>query len=264
MTMVTIASASHPGMRKKENEDYCAHFPPEDGSVNRKGTLLALADGMGGRVGGALASKLAVEVLMQEYYKDYFSPIPDALEQAFIRVNEEVIAKGKTDTELEGMATTLTAVVLKDDKMYHAHVGDSRAYIIYGDSISHFTEDHSYVANLVKAGAITEEAALTHPQANILMKAIGIDSELKIDLSEKHRNLKKNEYILLCCDGLYKEVPDEEILEIVQEYPAPDVACKKLVEKANENGGDDNITVMIAKIDKVNFASGIINRFKSL
>jgi len=261
MTMVTIGSASHPGKRKKENEDYHAYFPPEEGRINKKGILIALADGMGGRSGGAIASKIAVEALMEEYYKDYFTSIPESLEKAFLRANEEVIVRGQKDINLEGMATTLTAVVLKNGKMFYAHVGDSRGYTIYGKNIVHFTEDHSYVASLVKAGAITEEEALTHPQANIITRAIGVHSDLTIDVSRRHQRLKKNQYIMLCCDGLYKEVPDKEILNTICKYQEPDVACKKLVEKANQYGGSDNITVLVAKINKLNFISSILSRF---
>jgi PPM family protein phosphatase len=263
MTVVTIATATDTGRRKKENEDFCAYYPPEEGSQHKKGILLALADGMGGRAGGATASKIAVDVLMQEYYRDFFGTIPESLAKAFQKANQAVIAKGMAARGLEGMATTLTAVVLKDDKMYHAHVGDSRAYVIYEDRITHFTEDHSYVASLVKAGAITEEEALTHPQANVITRAIGADEELKIDLCEKPRPLKNNEYILLCCDGLYKDVSDAEILGIVREHKEIEVACQKLVDKANEYGGTDNITVLIARIDRLNLASSILNRFKS-
>ncbi|MFC1859772.1 Stp1/IreP family PP2C-type Ser/Thr phosphatase [Thermodesulfobacteriota bacterium] len=260
MTFVTIGTASHPGMRKAENEDALAYFSPEEGRQHKKGLLLALADGMGGRRGGAIASKIAVELLMEEYYKDYFNSIPDSLQQAFFKVNTEVIAKGQADWNLEGMATTLTAVVLKDDKLYYAHVGDSRAYIIYNTEILPLTEDHSYVASLVKAGAITEEQALTHPQANIITKAIGISPELSIDISREHLNLQQGQYILICCDGLYKVVPEKELLEIVNEYPKPDVACEKLVEKANEYGGPDNITVLVARVDKINLLQSILRK----
>ena len=133
--MITIGSASHPGRRKRENEDYHAYFPPEEGWKNKKGILIALADGMGGRSGGAIASKVAVEALMEAYYKDYFTNIPKSLEKAFLKDNEVVIDRGQKDAKLKGMATTLTAVVLKNGKMFYAHVGDSRGYTIYGENI---------------------------------------------------------------------------------------------------------------------------------
>jgi protein phosphatase len=261
MIKVTIGSASHPGKRKKENEDYHAYFPPEEGCKNKKGILIALADGMGGRSGGAIASKIAIEALMEAYYKDYFTSIPESLEKAFLSANEEVIARGQKDIDLEGMATTLTAVVLKNGKMFYAHVGDSRGYTVYGKNITHFTEDHSYVASLVKAGAISEEEALTHPQANIITRAIGVHFDLTIDVSKVHQQLKENQYIMLCSDGLYKEVSDKEILNTIFKYQEPDVVCKKLVEKANQYGGSDNITVLVAKINKSNFMSSILSGF---
>jgi serine/threonine protein phosphatase PrpC len=162
--------------------------------------------------------------------------------------------------KLAGMGSTLTAVVFNKNRLYFAHVGDSRGYIIHKDSIAQFTEDHSYVASLVKAGVITEEEAKNHPDDNIITRAIGIEKNLLVDSAEWHEKLKKNQYILICCDGLYKVVTDEEILEMVNKYPAPDAICEKLVEKANENGGPDNITVMAARINKTGLISDLFNR----
>lgn len=263
MTAVTIGSASHPGLRKSVNEDYFDYFPPSEGNAHKKGILLALADGMGGRRGGALAAKTAVDILMEEYYKEDVHSIPEALERAFQKSNQAVMARGRSDPELEGMATTLTAVVIKDDRMYYAHVGDSRGYIIDQDDISHFTAEHSYVADLVKAGAITEEQALTHPQANLITRAIGLKAELKIDLCRDYQRLHTDQYILICCDGLYKVVPDGEILQTIHEHPDPNAACEHLVAKANAHGGPDNITILMAKIERVKAVSGFINRFLS-
>jgi len=260
MFQVTIASATHTGMRKKENQDYHAYFPPEDGRSNIKGILLAVADGMGGRSGGALASRISVDILMQAYYKDMYSNIPKSLERAFLKANAEVLARGEDDFDLKGMASTLIAVVIKNDKMYHANVGDSRGYLIDGKSITQFTEDHSFVASLVKAGAISEEEALDHPEGHIITKAIGLSSDLKIDASESHLTIKKGQYILLCCDGLWGVVPNEEMLNIVNQYRTPDTVCEKLIEKANENGGPDNITVIVARLDRIDIVSSLVNK----
>ena len=257
MEFVTIGSATHVGMKRQENQDYHAWHSPEEGS--KKGILLALADGMGGRYGGSTASKIAVDVLIETYYKDMSHSIPESLEKAFHKANEEIVARGHTDINLAGMASTLTAVVLKPDKMYYAHVGDSRGYSIYKNEITQFTEDHSYVADLIKAGQITEKEAETHPERNIITRAIGLESKLTVDAPAEPQAIKKDQHILLCCDGLHGLVSDEEILKVVYEYQEPDLTCEKLVEMANERGGPDNITVMIARVDRIGLMSRIMN-----
>ncbi len=145
--------------------------------------------------------------------------------------------------------------------MYYANVGDSRGYLIEKNSITQFTEDHSFVASLVKAGAITEEEAMTHPEKNVITRAVGIEDDLKVDVSETPITLKKGQYVLLCCDGLHSVVRDKEILEIVNKFKKPGYICEKLVEKANEQGGPDNITALAVKIDGISFISKMKNLF---
>jgi serine/threonine protein phosphatase PrpC len=263
MAFVTIGSASHVGNRKDKNEDYFSFHAPEDGSMPKKGILLVLADGMGGRAGGAQAAKIAVEVMMEEYYKDKSSNIPKSLNRAFLKANEEVIARGDADRSVQGMAATLIAAVIKKNKMYHAHVGDSRGYLIDGDEIIQFTEDHSIVAGLVKAGYITEEEAPTYPGGNVITKAIGLEDDLKVDVSEEGIKIRPGHYIMICCDGLHKDVPKEEILEVFKKFREPPEICDKLVERALNNSGDDNITVLTARIDKTTsgFFSDLKDRF---
>ena len=264
MDLVTIGSASDVGMRRKENQDYHAYYSSEDNGPPEKGILLALADGMGGRIGGAVASKTAIDVLMQEYYKDDSQSIPESLKVGFLKANEEVLTRGQEDIELQGMGTTLTAVVLKENKMYCAHIGDSRGYIIFKNKMTQFTEDDSYVAKLIKAGYITEEEALTHPERNAITKAIGIGTELEVEVPDEYQKLKKGQYILLCCDGLYRVVSDEEIISTINTLQEPDVICERLVERANEEGGPDNITVILARIDRTSIKPGLISRFIKL
>jgi len=264
MTFVTIGSATHVGMKRKENQDYHAYFPPEEGHLNKKGLLIALADGMGGHAGGATASRTAVEVLMQEYYGDISGDIPESLKNALLAANEKVLAKSQSDSDCKGMGSTLTAVVIKNSKMYYAHVGDSRGYIIENDRITQFTEDHSYVAGLIKAGVNTPEEAKTHPESNIITRAIGIKADLEVDVPRRHMTLKKGQYILLCCDGLWGLVHNDDILRAAQEHKEPDIICEKLVEKANQNGGHDNITVVVARVDKVDKISSLIEKCRDL
>lgn len=265
MSQIVIGAASDPGMRRKENQDSHAFFSPPEGTAHPKGVLLALADGMGGHAGGSIASKLTVDTLLQTYYEDSGAgSIPDSLKKAFLEANRKVMEKSRSDPDVQGMGSTLTAVVFHGDDMYHAHVGDSRGYSLVDKRLTQFTEDHSYVASLVKAGAISAEEARTHPEGNIITRAIGFQEDLKVDISAAPAKIHKDQFILLCCDGLYKEVPEEEILATVYELKDPDRITKKLIEKANANGGHDNITVLIARIDGVDPAPNWLNRFLRL
>ena len=264
MISVTIGSASHIGMKKDENQDYCSYHIPANGAESKKGTLLALADGMGGMGGGSLASRIAVDTLMETYYNDVSDNVTESLTKAFLKANKQVIDKGAEHFETARMGSTLTAIVITKNKMYYSHVGDSRGYLIYGNDITQFTEDHSYVASLVKAGVITAEEAETHPDRHVITKAIGLSAELTVDACQIDRQIEKNMYILLCCDGLHGVVSDDVIVSTLTEYREPDVVAEKLVDKANENGGPDNITVLIARIDKVDLISSVTNRLIDL
>ena len=259
MVKITIGSATDPGKEKNVNQDYHAYHVPENGPMNKKGVLLALADGMGGHGGGEVASKITVDTLIETYYNEPSDSITESLNKAFLKANEEVIAKQLENIDLSRMGATLVAVVIRKTNMYFAHAGDSRGYLIYGNEISQFTEDHSFVASLVKAGVITEEEALTHPERHVITKAIGLSSELTVDATQLDRHIEKDLYILLCCDGLTGVVSDEEILSTVNQYREPDTISEKLVAKANESGGPDNITVLIARIDKVDLISKLLD-----
>ncbi len=246
----TVGACSDRGRRKTVNEDAYIFLPPEEGQRHFKGLLLALADGMGGRAGGDQASKIAVNTLLKVFYKDASTDIAESLERAFTEAHKAVIKAGDKDVRVQGMATTLTAAVVVDDYLYHGHVGDSRAYIVEADAIRCITEDHSFVASLVKAGAITAEKARTHPQRNVITQAVGASEKLRIDISRKPHRLENGSSVLLCCDGLYKDLRDEEILEAIRKAPDPQAACETLITMANERGGSDNITAVMVRIDR--------------
>jgi protein phosphatase len=258
---ITIGAATDVGKRKTVNEDAFAFFPPEKGQNHPKGLLLALADGMGGRAGGARASKIAVDTLMKWFYDDPAGDITGSLQRAFAAAHEAVIEAGDKDLQVQGMATTLTAAVLHGDRVYHAHVGDSRAYIADAGGLRSITEDHSYVASLVRAGAITEEQAKTHPHRNLVTQAIGASKELRVDLSPRPHAIEDGSAVLLCCDGLYKDLSDAEILEAIRSTPDPSDACRKLVAMANDRGGSDNITAVLARVDGI---GGFANRLRRI
>lgn len=249
MGFVTIGAESHTGIKRADNQDYYDFHIPEGDTIYQKGVLMTVADGMGGHSGGVVASTLAVNVLVAEYYRDKSSNITKSLKNAFLKANHDVYYKAK-NSDLSRMGTTLTAVVLKRDKMYYAHVGDSRGYLICDKEILQFTEDHSHVASLVRAGVISEEEAKTHPERNKITRAIGVHQDVVVDVSDSPKRIKEGDCLLLCSDGLHGVISKEKILNTILIYKEPSVVCKKLVEMANEQGGPDNITVLIARIDR--------------
>lgn len=248
MGFVTISAESHTGNKRPDNQDYYDFYIPDDNTIHKKGILMTVADGMGGHLGGEIASSMAINILMSEYYKDKSNDTTQALTNAFLKANSAVYDKNK-DENLSGMGTTLTAVVLIGNEIYHAHVGDTRGYIISNGEISQFTEDHSYVASLVKAGVITAKEAKTHPERNKITRALGVGENVVVDVSKESIRVFKENFLLICTDGLHGVVSNEEILNAVSNYKEPSAACSRLIEMANEHGGPDNVTVLIARID---------------
>ena len=257
MDWISIGSATDIGKVKAENQDYHAAYPPADGKRSRLGTLIALADGMGGHRGGSTASKLAVDVLFESYYKSTASGIPDALADGFQAANQAVYDRSIAEPSLSGMGCTLTAVVVKGNTMHFGHVGDSRGYHISGNRISQFTEDHSLVASMVKAGVIQPEEARDHPDSHVITRAIGLKDEMEPDIGTGLR-LKKGDRLLLCCDGLWEVVSDADMLKIAQTISDPTRLCQTLVDQANDNGGPDNITAVAARLNKTGLLGGFL------
>lgn len=213
--------------------------------------LYLLADGMGGYKGGEVASSLAIRSVKQ-YLESNFDEIPHEKEEIeeLIRSSMEyanmvVYEKSKEDPELEGMGTTLDVCLLYGHRVYIGHVGDSRVYRIRKQIIRKLTEDHSYVQKLVKDGTITKEEAYHHPKKNMLTKALGCTAYVEPDIMVK--GFIKDDILLLSSDGLTNMLQDEEIYNIIRE----DVegSAKALVERANDLGGYDNITVVIVYND---------------
>ncbi len=247
---ISYGGRTDTGRKRTENQDSFLFSEKEQIVSPEKGFLFAVADGMGGHRGGAVASKLALGILVSEYYKLEPRNIAKALKRAFEKANEAVYTLAHDDDNYQKMGTTMTAAVLKDSRLYFAHVGDSRGYIVSKNKIQQFTSDHSYVARLVRAGVITEEEAVNHPADNVITRAVGLATEIQVDIPENEIVLKKGQIVLLCSDGLFKAVPDHDIRDTVRTWITPDLISKKLVELANERGGPDNITVVTARIEK--------------
>ncbi len=206
-----------------------------------------VCDGMGGAAGGNIASALAVKVISDKINVSYReqmrdSSIKNMLDSALNAANVEVFDMAESKQELKGMGTTVVCAIVKDGQAYIAHAGDSRAYILKNGEISQITTDHSMVQDLLDKGKITSEQALNHPNKNIITRAVGVDENIEIDFDQI--DLDDDTTLLLCTDGLSNYVSNEEILELTgdgKHYAFAD----RLVNKANKNGGGDNITAVV-------------------
>ncbi|MDP8980155.1 MAG: Stp1/IreP family PP2C-type Ser/Thr phosphatase [Acidobacteriota bacterium] len=245
---IELANLTDTGCVRSENEDYYGYVEPEaDEDFLKRGRLAIVADGMGGHVGGRVASGIAVDVVRQTYLNEPCAEALDALLTAFGNAHFAIQEAGHEDPSLKGMGTTCSAAVLLDHQLHYGHVGDSRIYLLRDSTISQVTHDHSYVARLVESGALTPEEAAVHPERNVLTAALGMDSNIQADFSEAPLPLQANDMVLLCTDGLHGLVTDGEMLAVATDHP-PREACKQLVEMAKNRGGYDNITVQIIRI----------------
>lgn len=230
------------GMVREMNQDNYFISDPND-----EIKLYIVADGMGGYKGGEIASALAIESA-KSYIKNNFDDtnkdkdrILDLIKNAIEYANMVVYERSKEVEELNGMGTTMDVVIIQSGKLYIGHVGDSRVYRLRKDFFRKLTTDHSYVEQLVKQGNITKEEAYNHPKKNMLTKALGCTAFVEPDVMVK--GFQKDDVLLMCTDGLTNMVREEKICEIIKENP--ESACETLVNKANENGGQDNITAVI-------------------
>jgi protein phosphatase len=229
------------GKRRSSNQDFVF---ASDQPVGNLSNLLIVADGMGGHNAGDLASRYTVESMV-EYVRQAkeHRPIP-LLSEAIHYANNLVVEKSRTDRDLEGMGTTVVAATQKGDYLYIANVGDSRLYLIDGE-IEQITRDHSLVEEMIRVGELQRKDAKSHPDRNIITRAVGVRVPVKIDFFDI--KLEKGDQILLCSDGLTNMVEDEEILRIVKKSTTLKEAAQRLVTEANKNGGKDNISVVLAE-----------------
>lgn len=230
------------GKRRSANQDYVY---ASDQPVGNLPNLMIVADGMGGHNAGDLASRYTVESML-EYIKTASEKRPIPLISAAIHhANELVIEKARSDKKLEGMGTTVVAAAVKDGYLYVANVGDSRLYLI-DQEIEQITRDHSLVEEMIRVGELQRKDARSHPDRNVITRAIGVRTPVRIDFFDV--KLEEGDRILLCSDGLTTMVEDEEILHIVKKSSSPKEAAQRLVTEANKNGGKDNISVIVAEV----------------
>ncbi len=245
---IELANLSDVGRERENNEDYfCYAEPATDEEFFCKGRLAVIADGMGGEDGGEIASRLAVDSVRREYYacadRDPQRCLIHAFQEAQAAIHEFVLQR----PELKDMGTTCTAVSVVLGRAYVGHIGDTRLYLVRGDSILHLTHDHTAVARLVEQGAITAAEAENHPQRNVLTSALSAHRNVSADFSPAPISLELGDSLVLCSDGLWGQIRDVELQSIVQDN-APKEACRKLIQLAKDRGGPDNITVQILRI----------------
>ena len=230
------------GMVREVNQDYVF---VSDTPIGKLPNLLVVADGMGGHKAGEFASKYVVEVLKQALADSTVEDPEEMIKEAITYANHKLIETAEQDTRLKGMGTTLVVATVMEHTLYFANIGDSRLYLL-SDEIKQLSKDHSYVQEMVRLGGIHPEDAKYHPDKNIITRAIGAKENVQIDFFEYR--LQEEDMILMCTDGLSNMVEDEEILCIVKSSRDVVEAVERLIEKANENGGSDNIGVVLAQI----------------
>jgi len=231
------------GSKRSMNQDffYCSEI-----AVGSFHNLFIVADGMGGHKAGDHASKLCVESMVESIGKSSHKTPVTIFEEAVNIANEKIYSEANEHLEFDGMGTTMVACTILNQTMYIANIGDSRLYLLR-ESLSQITNDHSLVEELVKQGNLTESEARVHPQKNIITRALGTDIQVNADYFEI--TVEKGDIILLCSDGLSNMLDDEDMAYIIKHSDTLEEAGTALVEQANRNGGDDNITVVLAQIE---------------
>ncbi|MDE2165926.1 MAG: Stp1/IreP family PP2C-type Ser/Thr phosphatase [Alphaproteobacteria bacterium] len=236
------AMLSHPGLVRAQNEDavlYCVPRP-EDPSA-RLGVLALVADGMGGHAAGEVASAIAARTIRLLYYQQD-GPVPSALARAFEVANQLIYEQSAKNPDYDGMGTTCTALVMRDEHVWLAHVGDSRAYIVRNGEIHQLSNDHSLVASLVRDGTMTLAEAASSPEKNVILRALGTKVSVEPQVWNEGLRFHAGDVIVLCSDGLTDLVDDATIAATVSRR-APFEACQALVDAALSAGGRDNISV---------------------
>jgi serine/threonine protein phosphatase PrpC len=222
-------------------------------TIGNQGAVFAVCDGMGGAAAGEIASQLAVDIIYERLVEGLAErPLKrDELARRLVRAVEaaglRIFHEAKADRSRRGMGTTVTAAALVDDVLFFAQVGDSRGYILRGDTLVQLTRDQSLVNQLIEAGQLTEEEAETFEHNNIILQALGTSDTVQVDLT--YAEVRQGDMLLLCSDGLSGMVRFEEIREVLRSSLEPLEICKALTERANQAGGHDNITVIVVQFD---------------
>jgi protein phosphatase len=242
---------SDKGTVRPNNEDFFGYYIPTEARLNDAwGSLFVVSDGVGGSAAGQVASAEAVNVLLQEYYfGDLTRKIPNRLTSAFQRAALHIYDLSISHTSTRNMKCTLTALLLKQDRFFINHVGDSKILLLRDDKIFQLTKDHSFVSKLVRLGLITQEEARTHPNRNILLKAIGDGPLLLPDFYSGF--VKAGDLFCLITDGILEHATAEELKAFLMEQGFSEKGLTQLIAELNRRGGYDNMTILTVEVNKV-------------
>ncbi len=238
--MIKTFSITDIGKKRKMNQDYVYTSEMPVGPLPN---LFLVADGMGGHKAGDYASKCAIETIVEAVESSSDTEAVPVLEKAIRRANDVVRRRSEEDEALNGMGTTVVAATLDGDTMYVANVGDSRLYVVGPREIRQITRDHSLVEEMVRMGGLKREQARSHPDKNIITRAVGAEDEIEVDFFQVQ--LKQGDIVLMCSDGLTNMIEDEEIRMILHGQRDLVEKAESLVNAANNNGGKDNIAVVL-------------------
>ncbi|MGZ3121583.1 Stp1/IreP family PP2C-type Ser/Thr phosphatase, partial [Bacillus subtilis] len=234
------------GKIRQHNEDDAGIFKGKDEFI-----LAVVADGMGGHLAGDVASKMAVKAMGEKWNEAETIPTAPSecekwLIEQILSVNSKIYDHAQAHEECQGMGTTIVCALFTGKTVSVAHIGDSRCYLLQDDDFVQVTEDHSLVNELVRTGEISREDAEHHPRKNVLTKALGTDQLVSIDT--RSFDIEPGDKLLLCSDGLTNKVEGTELKDILQSDSAPQEKVNLLVDKANQNGGEDNITAVLLEL----------------
>lgn len=241
---IRVQSCTDKGRVRPNNEDFCGFYIPEDQIIKEHlGSLFAVADGVGSSRAGEVASSEAVNVLLQEYYfGDYTEKCPERFKEAYNFTALHIYDLAETNGSCNKMMCTLTALLFKDKKFYITHVGDSKVFLLRNDRFIQLTKDHSVVGRLLRMGFITKEQARTHPNKHVILRSLGERPILPADFYSG--NIQFGDVFFLCTDGIFEHFTEDEIQNFLIKKRHLSEGIGKLIEIANERGGDDNMTVM--------------------
>ncbi|MBE3559341.1 MAG: serine/threonine-protein phosphatase [Ktedonobacteraceae bacterium] len=285
---LTAADKSDVGKQREQNED-CAYKRIESSEEGDRG-LFIVADGMGGYRAGEVASKLAIDTISRTL-DNLFKPLPDqptikldlnqtvklppaeserparqktrklaetqnaaSIEEQFRtaiqQANNAILRHGEKQPSARGLGSTVTAMLVQNDQAYIANVGDSRTYLLRGDTLKVLTRDHSLVMRLVEARQIESREIYTHPQRNLIYRSLGAGHKF-VEVDIFYEVVQPGDTFLLCSDGLWEMVHDEDLQRVLSERKSPQQICDTLIDLANQNGGEDNITAIVVQVSSV-------------
>lgn len=247
-TVFEVYGNTDKGQIRPRNEDYFGYFMPPDKAIKDVlGCLFVISDGVGGHTAGEVASAEAVNVILQEYYfGDHAEKPPQRLKEAFAHAGVHIFDLANHHQGFANMQCTLTALLLKQDQYFIAHAGDSKAFLLRNHTLTQLTKDHSLVAKLVRMGLVSPEQAKSHPYKNMLIRALGENPIMPIDMFVG--NTVPGDVFCLVTDGILEHLTEEELKLFLLKKDNLDNIQKQIIKQVNERGGYDNMTIMTVKV----------------